>query len=164
MKCARTACPNTLNIIYKHPHDGRMYCPKCAKLISRHNPGLHFTHVYPKAVMPTQVNLTPKAFDPSNPKAQENIAKVNDAAEKLENIISRKADFANELYETVTSDGESLAHALFRVLHGRRYTPTVNTDDRNAYDGYQELETRWKELQKEHSRLHEQLVMGMCGQ
>ncbi len=38
MKCHRTACKSTINIIYKHKQTGDMYCPQCARKINDANP------------------------------------------------------------------------------------------------------------------------------
>lgn len=38
IKCARTACNNTRNIVCRHRFDGRMYCPSCAKKINETAP------------------------------------------------------------------------------------------------------------------------------
>ncbi len=40
MKCARIACDNTINVLCKHTQSGRFYCPKCARKINDHSPGL----------------------------------------------------------------------------------------------------------------------------
>jgi hypothetical protein len=44
VKCARTACPATKNVVCRHAHDGRFYCPKCARKINEYNPGLVEIH------------------------------------------------------------------------------------------------------------------------
>ncbi len=35
IKCARTACPS-LNAVCEHTHDGRLYCPRCARMINEY--------------------------------------------------------------------------------------------------------------------------------
>lgn len=39
-KCARTACSATRNVVCRHTHSGALYCPRCARKINEHNPGL----------------------------------------------------------------------------------------------------------------------------
>lgn len=39
-KCARRACSNTANVIFRHRQTGERYCPRCARKINEGNPGL----------------------------------------------------------------------------------------------------------------------------
>jgi hypothetical protein len=38
MKCARTACNRTRDIVCRHTQTGRMYCVTCARAINDNNP------------------------------------------------------------------------------------------------------------------------------
>ena len=38
--CFRTACSSNVNIVCEHKHNGKFYCPRCARLINDFNPGL----------------------------------------------------------------------------------------------------------------------------
>jgi hypothetical protein len=40
MKCRRTACDSTHNIICRHTQTGDLYCPRCARAINDYTPGL----------------------------------------------------------------------------------------------------------------------------
>jgi len=40
VKCARRACPNTANVVFRHRQTGDRYCPRCAKRINEGTPGL----------------------------------------------------------------------------------------------------------------------------
>lgn len=40
VKCARTACGATENVVYRHSQTGALFCAKCARAINEFNPGI----------------------------------------------------------------------------------------------------------------------------
>lgn len=40
MKCARTACTATRDVLCRHKETGAYYCPRCARKINEATPGL----------------------------------------------------------------------------------------------------------------------------
>lgn len=43
VKCGRTACDRT-HLTHYNQATSKLYCPRCAKAINRHNPGLCIPH------------------------------------------------------------------------------------------------------------------------
>lgn len=39
-KCNRTACDRSASLFLRHNDNGKLYCPRCARLINETNPGL----------------------------------------------------------------------------------------------------------------------------
>lgn len=120
---------------------------------------------------PKAFDLTPPAFNPSNPKAAENVARAEAAATRLSDVVTAKQRFADELMTELLSGVQSADRATKVETLASRLRLAVKDHCRGMYpdesreftENLDALAEQWIDLCERHDAAGEELVRAMSG-
>jgi hypothetical protein len=110
--------------------------------------------------MAQAINLTPVAFQKSNPKAQQNMAKAEKAADQMQEAIRRKAEFLGELVDVHFGGIDNLMAGL---IHVANVEGSGEANRAARRDIHEEVGEAYRSLQKAHDDASQALIEAFSG-